>query len=142
VLPTLCDILGIEYRNVDGYSLFSGIEKFSYDRILLSEASLFNAGRGTQLLKPDKKVMLVVKRGCNKFIFYDKYFTVLYNTCADPYERKAKVLQLNKVDTIKNEELKEMLYYGIRRLYYVKKIILKDYLRYTIKRRMIRHNTE
>ncbi len=139
ILPTLCEIMRVKCAKVDGNSLFklSGNPRDTKRRVIIAEASLFNAGRGTSLLKPSEKVILSIKRFYKKIILYDDYFMSIYDLSNDPYEHKPLILYPhdayhNEVD----EETKNMLIQGLRRIQYVKRIILRDYIRHKIRRKV------
>lgn len=132
--PTLCGLLNIKScpSNIDGIDLTSAIEDKSSrnriargHRIVFSEASLFNAKRGTMPIPPNEKVVIAVKKGSWKYINYNNFKEEFYDLSSDPGETRNIIG--NEV-----EELEELRSIAKQRFNYIRRMLIREGIRQRI----------
>jgi arylsulfatase A-like enzyme len=94
LLPTIADLIKKENSSsilygVDGISISCFPEYNLKTRVLYSEASVFNKGKGYKFITTYEPRAIVVRIGPWKFIYYEKLKNKeLYNTQKDPLEKE------------------------------------------------------
>jgi len=122
IFPTILELLDIDEKiSCDGKSLHELLKVSNNERLIFSEASLYNKERGTIVIPPDERVTIAVKFGEWKYIFYEtrNRKDELYNLRLDPTE------QINLID--EKRTLAEL----------IRSTIIYPHLRY-IKRQLLR----
>ena len=121
LLPTLCGIMNVSKpRNVDGIDIFSTIMKgtnidmLRNHRVMISEASLMNYGRGFKYIDVNEQVIISVRKYPWKLIKYDLFKEELYNIEDDPYERNNLIRSSSSDDVV--EDLRKIAIKRLRRI--------------------------
>ena len=120
IYPTLCSLLSIECRDVDGVNVVSIKDNYNNEqRTIVSEASLFNYKRGYKMINPNEKIVIAVKKGNLKYINYNMIREELYNLSNDPNERINLVKSNSKdVDIFRDIVL--------CRIKYIRRVLLRE----------------